>query len=74
MELPVVALVGNVRFDRSIHPVGRPFVRLVLVWLMHGDVLNSQPDKRLLLAHRLAAYPRRALKHLDEVYNNVEGR
>ena len=74
MELPVVALVGNVRFDRSVHLVGRPPVRLVFVRRMHGDVLNSQPDKRPLLAYRLAAYPRRALRHFDEVDHDVEGR
>ena len=71
MELPIVALVRDMRLQRLIDPVGHGIVHLVLVRQRHGYVIDLQPDEGRA-GVRDAADVGVVLRQGDEVDDDVE--
>lgn len=68
--LPVVALVCNVWFERSVDLGSRPLVGVVFVGKAYGDVLNHNANEGFL--RQIATNPNFVAGQLDELDDDVE--
>lgn len=72
MELPIIALVRNMRLQNAVDTLRHSFVRGILVWLMHRNVFDRDTDEWRLVLAQFAADVDVVHGELDELYDDVE--